>query len=168
MTRNTSNRIMAAGVVSLAVATGGLIFGFGSISGATDVALPYGATYQSLPRNLVSLGGVQLDQLDTNQAASVTITAAQALATAKTYVGRDLTSQAGVTDVVSLGSFTDSSFKQLRASGSYSLVASDLASYVVTFSGLSLPTLDGNGVVSHDSVVVNSATGNVIEGIKFY
>lgn len=166
MSRGSTARIWRAVAVALAFAASSVTLGVVSSGGVVNAPLPFGATYHPLPSNLVASGGVELDQLDVSQAATVVVTPAQSLVAAQSF--GDLTSQPNVTHVISLGRFTDSTYKRRLASGAYGLVAAGVPSYVVTFSGLSLPTSLGKGDVSHESVIVNAATGEVLEGIKFY
>jgi hypothetical protein len=153
-------------IASTSLALLGLTLGLLDASGATYPALPFNAVYQGLPAGLASGGGTQLSPLTSAQVATVSVTPADALAAAQAFTGISLDSQ--VTATTSLGAFTDSSFEQRTSAGQYQVVASDLPCYVVTFSGLSLPVTLGTGSVSHESVIVNAATGVVIEGIKFF
>lgn len=154
-------------VASIAVlALIGAITGLASNGGATNLqSLPYGAAYQPLSSSLESTAGVQLNQLDASQFASVVVAPNDALSAAEKF--GDISVQADVTENVSLGSFSDSTFSEKLPSGSYGFVATGVPAYVVTFSGLSLPTLSESGVVANEAIVVNATTGTVIEGIKF-
>jgi hypothetical protein len=167
MIRNLSIRNKSIAALVVALAATGVVIGLGSSGGAANVqSLPFDANYQPLPSSLITMGGVQLNQLDASQIATVAVSPETALSAAESFA--DVVLQSGVTDQVSLGSFTDSTLSEKLPSGSYGFVATGVPSYVVTFSGLSLPTLSGNEVVSHESVIVNAVTGLVIEGIKFY
>lgn len=132
-------------------------------SNAASPRLPYGATFQSLLPGLV---GNHLTELTGDQTAVVEVTPARALSAAENFAG--IASGSNVVDTVSLGSFTDSGSYHKLPSGQVVAVAVNLPAYVVTFSGLSLPTTLGSGYVSHEAVVVNAATGVVVESIKFY
>jgi hypothetical protein len=149
----------------LAVIATGLLLAGASLAavkgGATSNQLPLFATYQPLPKDATTYGGVSLKPLPRARYSSVAVTAAEALDKAERTTG--ITVSGGVSEVTSLGSFTDGG---LRHDGS--LIAKGTTAYVVTFSGLSLPTLGTTGgTVAYDAVAINAATGKVIENVEF-
>jgi hypothetical protein len=96
----------------------------------------------------------------------VTISPAEALSTAESTAG--ITLSDGVSEVTSLGSFTDSGLRHAASGDQDALVANGIAAYVVTFSGLSLAELGPTGgTVTNDAVAISAVTGKVIESVEF-
>jgi hypothetical protein len=128
--------------------------------------LPLDATYQPLLKDATIYGGISLYPLSPTSDSSVTISPAEALTTAESAAG--ITISDGVTEVTSLGSFTDSGLRHAASDGQDTLVANGATAYVVTFSGLSLPVLGPTGgTVTNDAVAVSAITGTVIESVEF-
>ena len=126
--------LLAAASVTIAVSAGG----------TPSTQLPLNATYQPLPQDATTFAEISLNPLPSAFDSSVSVTPAAALATAEATTSISVSD--GVTEITSLGSFTDS----------------------VTFSGLSLPILGpGGGTVTNDAVAVNAVTGDVIENVEF-
>ena len=148
--------LLAAASVTIAVSAGG----------TPSTQLPLNATYQPLPQDATTFAEISLNPLPSAFDSSVSVTPAAALATAEATTS--ITVSDGVTEITSLGSFTDSGLQHTSADGQRSLVADGTTAYVVTFSGLSLPILGpGGGTVTNDAVAVNAVTGDVIENVEF-
>lgn len=91
--------------------------------------------------------------------------AADAIAIAKARLGMTLATS-NVT--VSLGSFTDDQYVTINPSGARQLVATGLAAYVVSFSGLSIASEGRTSAVNtENNVVVNANTGEVVEEFSY-
>ncbi len=91
--------------------------------------------------------------------------AADAIAIAKARLGMTL----AVSKVtISLGSFTDDQYVTINPFGARQLVANGLATYVVSFSGLSIASQGRTSAVNtENNVVVNANTGEVVEEFSY-
>jgi hypothetical protein len=137
-----------------------------SAGGTPSHRLPFDATYQPLLQDATTYGGISLNPLSPTRYSSVTISPAEALSTAESTAG--ITLSDGVSEVTSLGSFTDSGLRHAASGDQDALVANGIAAYVVTFSGLSLAELGPTGgTVTNDAVAISAVTGKVIESVEF-
>jgi hypothetical protein len=123
-----------------------------------------GVPYVPLPA-AASAAGVRLDPLQNGQLASIRVSASDAIAIAKARLGMTLATS-NVT--VSLGSFTDDQYVTINPSNARQLMANDLASYVVSFFGLSIASAGRTSQVNtENNVVVNANTGEIVEEFSY-
>ena len=125
-----------------------------------------GASYAPLPAAAYTGLGVSLNPLQGSQLATVQVTVSEARSVAKERLGLTNAEASNVTVLV--GSFTDDEYATTDAAGVKELVADDLPAYVVTFSGLSIAAANGGpGRNTQESVVVDAASGEVVEVFSF-
>jgi hypothetical protein len=150
---------ICAAVIALAVSLPALTAGTAT---RQDSQVWAGASYAPLSAAAKSDVGVSLEPLPDSLASAVRVTVPEAISAAQERLG--LKAAEASDSTVLVGSFTDDEYTSADAAGAGALVADNLPAYVVTFSGLSVPSLGrGIGVHTQESVVVNATNGDVVE-----
>ena len=153
MTRNR-NLVITSVVVVVAILMITMAFGRSDARAANDTNAV--ASYAPLSNEVTDGIGATLEPLSSAQVSDVAIDVPQVEAVANLNLPFGVPN--GAVPDITLGSFTDSEYKMQDSS---ELVAQNLPAYVVTYSGLSIPSANpmSKAIDTEESVVVNAVTG---------